>query len=504
MQALSNWPPQPTTTTEASTAAATMTTMATSGPPTSTATPPPPPPPLALAAARAQDQSHRRALSHASSERQRSNYGNAFDSRSALSGKFASVASAYSPSSSSPPTATARDLFGSGATGESVSRNASAHLLHSPAAILDTIGMDAVERGGGCGCDDDETDAITVQVKYIPIAGSIAFFALVGALARIALSGGIAIFETHPQPTITVGLPSDATDAFGAYAIPWGQLASLFLPQIAGSAVMGWAVHGKEYLMRIYLPLYFGLTTGLCGSLTSFSTVIAVSATPLTGSRLAYQSAYSYFISLMLLSSALSLSYVSLLLGTHIGSLVRGFGLPTPHPALPLPPLALTAPRLRAKLSRRDAFTVTLGSTVWLVVIGIAVWRWLPPTRTAAGSDPRWTDAALALAVAPPGALLRYALSVAWGRRGTLVANWMAVLVLTLLKVAGHQWGGEWTEAGTSVILGFCGALSTVSTFVNELSTMPPRDAAGYVLVSSLPSLAVAVVGMGLPVYLTQ
>ena len=74
---------------------------------------------------------------------------------------------------------------------------------------------------------------------------------------------------------------------------------------------------------------------------------------------------------------------------------------------------------------------------------------------------------------------------------GTLTVNLAGSLVL------GFVVGLPMTAALTALVgTGFCGALTTYSTFSYEVIKLAPRQAAGYVLVSVLAGLGAALLGV--------
>ncbi|KAI9149834.1 hypothetical protein H9P43_010013 [Blastocladiella emersonii ATCC 22665] len=341
---------------------------------------------------------------------------------------------------------------------------------------------------------EDDPAHVAVDVKHVPIAGSVVLFAVLGAVIRIVVSGGpsaVLAPRTH-----AIGATTDPRD-LGAHAVTWAALASLYVPQLVGCAVMGWVVQGKAYLSRIYMPLYVGLTTGLCGAITSFSTVAAVSVAPLVVHD-GWKSGYPFLFSLILLTTALSSSYAAFRVGTNLGALIRGTGFPVADPDLGAAPVTYLPARFRGPLSARDGFTVAVGAALWtLAIVGAIV------THAAWGPTDGYVQLLLSLALAPAGALMRYALGAGvrapWG---TLAANLLAVAVYGGVALGTRERGKEAAGYAVAVQLGFCGCLSTVSTLVNEFNGLAPRKGAGYLLVTCVPAIVYLVLTMGLPVYL--
>lgn len=92
-----------------------------------------------------------------------------------------------------------------------------------------------------------ETEAPTLQIyeNKLPIFAALIPVSILGALIRIGLN----LLETY-----------NGAPVFGlAYA------------QFVGCVIMGVVVKKKDFLIKTYLPLQIALSTGLCGSITTFS-----------------------------------------------------------------------------------------------------------------------------------------------------------------------------------------------------------------------------------------
>ncbi|KAH9886095.1 CrcB-like protein-domain-containing protein [Xylariomycetidae sp. FL2044] len=253
------------------------------------------------------------------------------------------------------------------------------------------------------------------------------------------------------------------------------------------------------------LPLYIGLATGFCGSLTSFSSFIrdvflalsndlpspppdAATTTPRNGG-------YSFMALVAVVITTISLSISGLYVGAHL--------------ALALEPLAPSLPHVVARRAL-DRLAVPLAWGCWLGAVILSI---LPPDRfSSPGAAETWRGRVLfALVFAPPGCLVRfYASRYLNGRRasfplGTFAVNVGGTAVLGMAWDLAHSpasdGGGGGGVIGCQVLQGiedgFCGCLTTVSTWVAELTALRRRHAYVYGGTSVLVSLAVLVAIMG-------
>lgn len=174
----------------------------------------------------------------------------------------------------------------------------------------------------------------------------------------------------------------------------------------------------------------------------------------------------------------LGLSQASLTVGGHLSSLLPRFHLPPIHPP-----------------DRAHLAFIALGPLFWLgsiflLAFGPHSWR---------------HRATFAIVLGPPGTLLRYYFS----RRlnplypslplGTLAANTLAVLIFAIVAMLQRTPGVSSTGCAAlqGVLDGFCGSLSTVSTFVVELRALGRRDSYRYFFVSWVFGQALMVVVLG-------
>ena len=254
------------------------------------------------------------------------------------------------------------------------------------------------------------------------------------------------------------------------------------------------------------IPLYIGLTTGFCGCFTSFSSFIrdaflAMSnalTTPLDHpidyrlpssptSTVPRNGGYSFMalIAVIIVTAALCIS--GLYIGAHVAIATENF-----------------TPRLPFAFGRKilDRLAVSLAWGCWLGAIILAIF---PPDRHGGGIEIWRGRAVFALVFAPLGCLGRFYASLYLNGKiasfplGTFVVNIFGTAIL------GMSWDLQHVPLGGVVgcqLLqgiedGFCGCLTTVSTWVIELSTLRRWHAYRYGAVSVVMALCFMVVIMG-------
>ncbi|KAF9892521.1 hypothetical protein FE257_001630 [Aspergillus nanangensis] len=250
------------------------------------------------------------------------------------------------------------------------------------------------------------------------------------------------------------------------------------------------------------IPLYIGLTTGFCGSFTSFSSFIRDVFLALTnalpdpstspGTPIPPRNGgYSFMALIAVILITVSLSMGGLMAGAHL--------------ALALDPVTPTFP---FHFTRRilDPFVTFIGWGCWLGAIFLAIW---PPDRHL-GDENVWRGRAVfALVFAPLGCIVRYYVSLALNSRilkfplGTFAVNVFGTIVLAMcFDLQRVGWIGANVliscQVLEGVIDGFCGTVTTVSTWVAELNGLGSRRYAYlYGVVSIAVGLAFFVVIAG-------
>lgn len=265
------------------------------------------------------------------------------------------------------------------------------------------------------------------------------------------------------------------------------------------------------------IPLYIGLTTGFCGSFTSFSTFIRdvflalsndaptiISTSKSSTSIIHRNGGYSFLALLAVIILTLCLSLSALQLGGHIAIATESI-----TPALPV--------FLTRKVFDRATVIVAIGS--WLGAVFLAIWPPDRPGGPAADGRMSWSketwrgQAVFALVFAPLGTLARFYISLLLNGRvpsfplGTFTVNVLGTIILGMAwdlqhvplgSARGKVGGGL---VGCQVLQGiqdgFCGCLTTVSTWVLELTGLRRKHAYFYASMSIGIALASLVVIMG-------
>lgn len=250
-----------------------------------------------------------------------------------------------------------------------------------------------------------------------------------------------------------------------------------------------------------YPPLFVALGTGFCGSLTTFSSWMfdvfaafaqlgAPSPNRFSGVRLLFllrrasltPAQFLSGVAITMVTFALSIAFLSL--GQQLSSLL---------PKSP-PTITRVAKHPKRHPTTYHLISFLLGPTAYaaallLLILGPSSWR---------------PKATFAIVFGPPGTILRYELSRRFNRLypslpiGTLTANILAVLIFSILVILQRRGG---MSMGCDVLQGmedgFCGSLSTVSTFVVELRGLKGRDKWRYAMVSWVGAQVMLVLVLG-------
>ncbi|KAF9453089.1 CRCB-domain-containing protein [Macrolepiota fuliginosa MF-IS2] len=234
-----------------------------------------------------------------------------------------------------------------------------------------------------------------------------------------------------------------------------------------GCLIMGFGLRLKEPIGQFYGPLYTALTTGFCGSLTTFSSWqvdvfhswINAAGTPRSG-------LHTFIDGLGKSIFTLSLSLASVAFGYNIADVLA------PH----LPTLKSPSKPVRYAWN------------------GIAVCMYAALLPAYFNMSHRFRHhATAALLFAYPGALTRYLISVYLNRRikalplGTLMANLFGTALLGIFVVL-QSLSGPVSPYACAILQGlgdgYCGCLTTISTFAVELRELKWWKSVRYGIIS--------------------
>lgn len=320
------------------------------------------------------------------------------------------------------------------------------------------------------------------------------FFSFMGTLARL----GVETITLYPNSPVTSRVVW--ANVGGSFVI--GVLAEdrqLFRHEWGSSDPK--APLSEHAKVKKTIPLYIGLATGFCGSFTSFSSFIRDAFLAMTNSLQSpsltspyhvdpsvppRNGGFSFLALLAILILHPALSLAALMVGAQLAFLAQ--------PVTPTIPFGFARKVL-------DPLSVLLGFGGWLGAVLLAIW---PP-----GSETRWrAGAVFPLVFAPLGCLLRYYVSKHMNALipafplGTFIVNIFGTAVLGMAYDLQHADNIGASNATSCAVLqgimeGFCGCLTTVSTWVAELHGLRRRHGWIYGSVSVATGLGLMVIIMG-------
>ncbi|KAF0699475.1 Aste57867_9945 [Aphanomyces stellatus] len=312
-------------------------------------------------------------------------------------------------------------------------------------------------------------------------------FAYAGVAARIGLTHAATSIEaSQGRPTLLT--------AMGL---------SFFLPNVVGCFIMGLCQPLKARFKQ-FDAVWSGITTGFCGCCTTFATW-------------ELHTAFQYLTDLPANATFVFFTQLLCCFGAHWGGIFTAKSICTPPPAAVDPVARLRAdvsaiqvedsddkwqdvlraldaispqPVAASSFDEDDARIMHILPRLCTAMFGLS---FVLITAAAILHQTTWT----ALWIAPVGALLRFELGKRFNTSalpyGTLAANIVAsafdcVVVIWITKPA-------WVEA--AILTGFCGSLSTVSSWINELNGMHPRAAFRYAAITHVVALGISLIILG-------
>lgn len=243
---------------------------------------------------------------------------------------------------------------------------------------------------------------------------------------------------------------------------------------------MGFALGFKEPLGRFYAPLYTAITTGFCGSFTTFSSwQVSVFQAWINAGQYDRDWLRNVIDGLTQTIFTLAISLVSVQFGAHLATLAQPI-----IPVLPPP----------NRFVRRG-----------LTAVAVLTYAATYPTYFRLSPSFRH-EATAALLFSFPGTLTRYLLSIKLNPMlklmplGTFTANMFGTALLGVFTVLqGTHGPPSPTACGILRGLsdGYCGCLTTVSTFAAEVAALENRKSWIYVAASWVTSQLLLLVILG-------
>ncbi|KKA24035.1 hypothetical protein T310_1916 [Rasamsonia emersonii CBS 393.64] len=308
------------------------------------------------------------------------------------------------------------------------------------------------------------------------------FFSILGTLARL----GLQALTFYPGAPVVTGvlwanvggciLMGFFIEDRNLFREEWGASGNEPPSTDSGADVMA-AWIKKHKTVKKTIPLYIGLTTGFCGSFTSFSSFIRDAFLALsndlpnpsagTTGAISRNRGDSFMAVVAVIIVTVSLSMSSLFFGAHLAIAL--------DPWTPVVPFRFTRKVL-------DRVVVLLAWGCWLGAVFMAIW---PPDRMH--TEETWRGRAIfALVFAPLGCLLRFYLSLYLNARlPAFPLGIGAAQVITSKSLLTS------CQVLQGVMDGFCGCATTVSTWVAELHGLGMRRHA-YVYGAASVGIALA------------
>lgn len=246
---------------------------------------------------------------------------------------------------------------------------------------------------------------------------------------------------------------------------PWGPLWA----NVAGCVVMGFH---ERFVHEDYRQM---VGVGFCGCLTSFSSLIVTlylySTTPTSGWR-----TYGYGVMAFL-------SYLIIELGCSISSYYFGRHLERAFAYYKL--------RLNPDLKILRCFMAALGLASWIAVLVVAI---------TVRSQRHWPLTGVFAPIGVYGRFYAGKLNKPNYRIGTFMVNILGTILACILTIMEHPDIGAsplQVEVLKGLVDGLCGSLTTVSSLVVELTSLPLRHAYLYGFFSFGVAFCFAVIIMG-------
>ena len=257
----------------------------------------------------------------------------------------------------------------------------------------------------------------------------------------------------------------------------------------------------SKYLSKAHVPLYTGLTTGVCGSITSLSSFVfelfQLASNTSSDVHFAFPNpGWGVLVWFAYAIITLSVSAASFTVGRHFAMILVDFCSQETSPTenddddisrahhhhhdrrgLSLNFIHIT----------QDVLAV-VGLLAWIIAIVLSILSTNNGITTSQKSkiSVSWRYWSLSMAFSPCGVFARYWVSKILNPRvwtskfmlGTFTCNVLATIILAVLAILSYGGNGAAVSSTLScdviqaLINGFCGSFSTVSTLITEMFTL--------------------------------
>lgn len=269
---------------------------------------------------------------------------------------------------------------------------------------------------------------------------------------------------------------------------------SLLLVQVVGCIVMGTSVALQPRFNKIHSLLYFGMTTGYCGSVTTFSSWMLQVFQAFSNTSRFSRGRFSDFL------DGLNETYVTV--GLCLFALQTGLVFGSCMDNV-VPSIARRNPLISVstRISRSASYWTLKKTPSMVIIMVMGPLTWLGSLFLFVWGPVRWRGpVSYSIVIAPTGTILRYYLAKLNQRplsinhgfpTGTYLANVIATALLALFSALQYSSAArahpEYCAGLQGLRDGFCGCLSTISTFFLELHRAGSnRNTFRYALVSWL------------------
>jgi len=287
-----------------------------------------------------------------------------------------------------------------------------------------------------------ESSEVTIFENHICIVAVLIVFSYIGALIRVYVQRGLSY----------AGEP----------------VASIIYPQFIGSLLMGAAIELKSKIEPWTHTLFIGITVGLCGSITTFSGVIGGTAQQYFNSGdYDREKIQSVIAGLSLILLGFGLAYVGFVMGRHLGKAFHRRNIQLVY--------ATPVWFKRKQITKIDVLFIFVAILMIAAVICVSLL-----VHTERG-------VIFTLIFAPAGTLIRRWLSYLNKKHprfpiGTFIANIFGSALYTILYLLPGAVEIDYYQCNViaGLIDGFCGCLTTISTWIVEVSFMKTHNSYIY------------------------